>query len=161
METYDSSSAQTGALAVFFAVYGFIIIFSLITYVIAAIGKWKVFEKAGKPGWAAIIPIYSTIVMLEIIGKPIWWIVLIIFVPCANIVFLIWTYNLLSKSYGQSEGFTVGLVLLPVIFFPILGFGNYQYLGPSAKEAQGFQPFDPSTTYRDPFNPPPPPPPAS
>ena len=115
---------------------------------------WKTFEKAGKPGWAAIIPIYNYIILLEIVGKPIWWIFLIIF-PCTSIIFAIWTLNLVSKSFGQSEGFTIGLVLLPYVFFPILGFGNYTYLGPSASEAGGLKPRDPfgPTNYQDP-NPP-------
>jgi hypothetical protein len=149
MENYDSNSA--GALAGVMAIIGAMLIPILIIVVITIVGKWKVYEKAGKPGWAAIIPVYTWIVMLEIVGKPIWWIFLF-FIPCVNIVFMIWTINLLSKSYGQSEGFTVGLVLLGFIFYPILGFGNYQYLGPSAAEAGGVKPKDPfgPTNYQDP-----------
>jgi len=59
--------------------------------------------------------------------------------------------NLLSKSFGKSEGFTIGLIIFPFIFYPILGFGSATYLGPSAKEAQGAAPFNPND-YRDPFN---------
>jgi hypothetical protein len=149
MENYDSSSVSmfAGIAAIFMAM----LIPILIIAVVVIIGKWKIYEKAGKPGWAAIVPIYNWIVMLEIVGKPIWWIFLFL-IPCVNIVFLIWTINLLSKSFGQSEGFTVGLLLLGVIFYPILGFGNYQYLGPAAAEAGGFKPFDPGANYKDPFN---------
>ncbi|HEY9197243.1 MAG TPA: DUF5684 domain-containing protein [Mucilaginibacter sp.] len=150
METYDASSASP---AVFAALFAAMMIPALITSVITIVGMWKVFEKAGKPGWAAIIPIYNTIVLLEITGKPIWWIILFI-IPCLNIVFGIWTINLLSKSFGQSEGFTIGLLVLPFVFFPILGFGNYQYIGPAgAGFAGGFKPYDPSVDYKDPFNP--------
>lgn len=149
MDNYDSSSASV--LAGFAAVIMAMIIPIIIIAVVVIIGKWKIYEKAGKPGWAAIVPIYNWIVMLEIVGKPIWWIFLFL-VPCVNIVFMIWTINLLSKSFGQSEGFTVGLLLLGVIFYPILGFGNYQYLGPSAAEAGGMNTFDPSRNYKDPFN---------
>jgi len=149
MENYDSSS--TSALAGLFAIVAAMIIPILIVAVVVIIGKWKIYEKAGKPGWAAIIPIYNWIVMLEIVGKPIWWIFLFL-VPCVNIVFMIWTLNLLSKSFGQSEGFTVGLVLLGVIFYPILGFGNYQYIGPSAAEAGGLKAVDPATGYKSPFD---------
>jgi hypothetical protein len=154
MQNYDSSSAVA-----FGAIFGVILIPALIISVIVIISYWKIFEKAGKPGWAAIIPIYNIIVLLEIVGKPVWWIILFI-IPCVNIIFLVWTTNLLSKSFGQSEGFTVGLLLLGVVFYPILGFGNYKYLGPSAKEAGGLKPFDPSVGYQDPFNTPPPPPPS-
>jgi len=151
MENYDPSA---GAIAGMVAIITAMLIPILIIAVITVIGKWKVYEKAGKPGWAALIPVYTWIVMLEIVGKPIWWIFLF-FIPCVNIIFMIWTVNLLSKSYGQTEGFTVGLILLAFIFYPILGFGNYQYLGPSAAEAGGLRPRDPfaPTDYKDP-NPP-------
>lgn len=96
---------------------------------ISIIGVWQVFVKAGKPGWAAIIPIYNLIVYLEIVGKPLWWIILLI-IPYVNYIFYIWTLNRLSKSFGQGVGFTVGLVLLHPIFICILGFGSAQYLGP-------------------------------
>ena len=85
--------------------------------------QWIIYQKAGKPGWAAIIPIYNTLVLLEIIRKPWWWL-LLMFVPIVNIVFWIWSINLLAKSFGKSEGFTIGLILLPIIFYPILAFDN-------------------------------------
>jgi hypothetical protein len=148
MQNYDPGSAELVG-----AMFGAIVVPMLIVYVIVVAGLWKTFEKAGKPGWAAIIPIYNYIVLLEIVGKPIWWIFLLLF-PCTSFIFAIWVINLLSKSFGQSEGFTIGIVLLPFIFIPILGFGSYTYLGPSAKEARGLSPFNPGT-YNDPFNKPP------
>lgn len=149
MNDYNSSGLGPAEAALF----GIMLIPAIITWVIIIVGMWKVFEKAGKPGWAAIIPIYNVIVLLEIVGKPVWWIVLFL-IPCLNIVFGIWTMNLLSKSFGQSEGFTIGLIILPFIFYPILGFGNYQYVGPAgAGFAGGFKPYDPSVDYKDPFNP--------
>ena len=157
MNNYDSSSV--GAAAGIAALISALIIPIIIVSVVMIIAHWKIYEKAGKPGWAAIIPIYNLIVLLEIVGKPLWWIILFL-IPCVNIVFLVWVTNLLSKSFGQSEGFTVGLLLLGVVFYPILGFRNYQYLGPSAKEAGGMRPIDPSLGYKDPFNTPPPPPPS-
>ncbi len=68
-------------------------------------------------------------ILLKIVGKPGWWLLLFFF-PLVNYVFIIWTYNMLSKSFGKDEGFTVGLVLLGIVFFPILGFGSAKYLGP-------------------------------
>jgi hypothetical protein len=101
--------------------------------ILAIVGLWKIFDKAGKPGWAAIIPFYNIIVLLEIVGKPWWWL-LLIFIPCANIIFAligwVWINNLLSKSFGQGTGFTIGLMFLGFIFLPILGLGDYTYLGP-------------------------------
>ncbi|TWI99826.1 hypothetical protein JN11_02241 [Mucilaginibacter frigoritolerans] len=144
MQNYDPNSV--GATAGVLALIGVLIIPIIIVSLISIIGQWKVYTKAGKPGWACIVPIYNLIVLLEIVGKPIWWIFLFL-IPCVNIIFIIWTINLLSKSFGQSEGFTVGLLLLGFIFWPILGFGNYQYLGPAAAEAGGIKPRD----YQDPL----------
>jgi hypothetical protein len=144
MQSYDPNSA--GALFGIAALIGAFLIPLLIVSLIVLIGQWKVYTKAGKPGWACIVPIYNLIVLLEIVGKPIWWIFLFL-IPCVNIIFMIWTINLLSKSFGQSEGFTVGLLILGFIFWPILGFGNYQYLGPAAAEAGGIKPQD----YQDPL----------
>ncbi|UOE50166.1 DUF5684 domain-containing protein [Mucilaginibacter sp. SMC90] len=148
MDSYTSSSDMSAGMAG--AIFGAFFIPCLIIWVIVVIGSWKVYTKAGKPGWASIIPIYNIIVLLEIIGKPIWWIIMLL-IPCANIIFGIWMINLLSKSFGKSEGFTIGLIILPFIFYPVLGFGSATYLGPSAKEAQGAKPFNPND-YRDPFN---------
>lgn len=96
------------------------------------VSEWKIFTKANKPGWACLIPIYSTLVLLEIIGKPWWWIFLF-FIPIVNLVFAIWMINLLSKSFGKDEAFTVGLLLIPIIFYPILGLGSSKYMGPAGK----------------------------
>jgi uncharacterized membrane protein YhaH (DUF805 family) len=128
----DYSSEGIGILAGIGATFFFIY---LAIVVVAIAGMWKTFEKAGKPGWAAIIPIYNIYIMIEIVGKPSIWLLWCI-LPCVNIVFSIWLINLVSKSFGKEEGFTVGLVLLGFIFWPILGFGSAKYLGPSAAEAQ-------------------------
>ncbi len=98
--------------------------------VVAAVaGIWKTFTKAGKPGWAAIIPVYNLIVMLEMAGKPLWWIILF-FIPIVNIVFAFLLNIALAKTFGKGAGFGVGLTLLGFIFFPILGFSDAQYQGP-------------------------------
>lgn len=116
------------------------LIFCLVVLVITYAGLWKMFVKAGKPGWAAIIPIYNSVVMIEIVGKPMIWILWLI-IPCVNIVFSVWLLNLLSKSFGKSEGYTVGMIVLPFVFFPLLGFGDARYIGPSAAEAQARKDF--------------------
>jgi len=101
----------------------------LVVVVIEIIGLWKIFTKAGKPGWAALIPIYNAFVLLDIVGKPGWWFLLML-IPCVNIVIVIIVINALSKSFGQGAGFTVGLIFLGFIFYPLLGFGDYKYVGP-------------------------------
>ena len=147
--SYDGADSGLVGVLIAFCVAFFWII--TIIWVISIIGMWKAFEKAGKPGWAAIIPIYNLIIMIEIVGKPMIWILWCL-LPCVNWVFGIWLTNLISKSYGKDEGFTVGLLLLPFVFWPILGFGSAKYLGPSAAEAQGpGNPFRPN----NPFNQPP------
>lgn len=113
------------------------VIMSLIWLAVAVlmiISMWKIFAKAGKPGWASIIPIYNLLVLLEIVGKPWWWLFLMI-IPFVNFIFVIWTYNLLSKSFGHEEAFTIGILLLPIIFLPILAFGSSVYSGPASAEA--------------------------
>jgi len=111
----------------------------LITYVLVIlliiVARWRMFEKAGEPGWATLIPIYGTIVMLRIIGKPTWWFIMFL-IPFVNFIYLIWAINLLSKSFGKDEGFTVGMIFLPFVFYPILGFGGAQYMGAQSSEAK-------------------------
>jgi len=108
------------------------IIFCVVVAVFLIIAQWKIYVKAGKPGWAVLIPIYNTLVMLEIVGKPWWWLLLML-IPFINIIFAIWMINLLSKSFGKDEGFTIGLILLSIVFYPILGFGPAKYQGPAGK----------------------------
>ena len=94
---------------------------------------WTIFSKAGKPGWASIVPIYNLIVLLEIVGKPSWWLLLML-IPIVNIVILIIVYHNLSLSFGKDGGFTVGLILLGIIFLPILAFGDAKYVGPGEQQ---------------------------
>jgi magnesium-transporting ATPase (P-type) len=102
--------------------------------VLLVVSQWKIFSKAGQPGWACLIPIYNMYVLLKIVGKPGWWLVLLL-IPVVNLVFVIWTTNLLSKSFGKDEGFTAGLLCFGFIFYPILGFGKAKYLGPYGDKA--------------------------
>ena len=91
-------------------------------------GIWKVFTKAGKPGWAAIVPIYNLIVLLEIAGKPLWWIVLF-FIPLVNLVAVVLVGIAVAERFGKGAGFGVGLGLLAFVFYPILGFSDATYQG--------------------------------
>ncbi len=103
---------------------------AFLVFVIA--GMWKTFVKAGQPGWAAIIPIYNLVVLVQIVGRPLWWVIMML-IPCVNIIFFIILMNDLSKSFGQGLGFTIGLIVLSFIFIPILGFGGARYVGPAVK----------------------------
>jgi len=90
---------------------------------------WKMFVKARQPGWASIIPIYNWIVLCKIVGRPGWWVLLLL--VCFPIFYIILCVDL-AKSFGYGVGYALGLVFLPIIFFPMLGFGSAQYKGPSA-----------------------------
>jgi hypothetical protein len=103
-------------------------IITLLIIVLIIVGFWKVFTKAGKPGWAAIIPIYNIIVLLEIAGKPLWYIILF-FIPVVNFIAAILVGLGVAQNFGKSSGFGVGLGLLGFIFYPILGFSDAQYQG--------------------------------
>lgn len=112
----------------------FITLIYLAVLLLVIASMWKVFTKAGKPGWAAIVPIYNTIVLLEIVGKPTWWIILLL-IPFVNIIVLLIVINELSKSFGRGVGTTLGLIFLGFIFWPILAFGSAQYQGGEAAAA--------------------------
>jgi hypothetical protein len=94
--------------------------------VLLVASMWHVFSKAGRPGWASLIPIYNGYVLLKVAGKPGWWIVLYL-IPFIDIVIAILVYMELAKRFGKGGGFAAGLILLPFIFWPILGFGDARY----------------------------------
>lgn len=94
-------------------------------------GMWKIFDKAGKPGWAAIVPIYNIYILMEIIGRPGWWVVLFL-IPFVNVVVGILASLELAASFGKSVLYGVGMIVFPYIFYPLLGFGDAQYKGPAA-----------------------------
>jgi len=107
------------------------ILFSLAFIVLMIASVWRVFTKAGQPGWAAIIPIYNFIVMLKIAGKPWWWIIGML-IPLVNFVVVIMLTIELAKVFGKGVGFAIGMVFLSFIFYPILAFGNATYRAPPA-----------------------------
>jgi glycopeptide antibiotics resistance protein len=123
--TTTSTSGSSGISPLLIIVYIAVVIF-----LIAAM--WKVFTKAGKPGWAAIIPIYNTWVLFEIAGKPGWW-ALLFLIPIVNIVMLVLYWIALVEvghRFGKSTAWGIFLlILLPIIGLPMLGFGDARYQG--------------------------------
>ncbi len=95
------------------------------------IAAWTVYAKAGEEGWKALIPIYNIYVMLKIVGRPGWWLLLLL-IPFVNLVIWIIVAIDLSKSFGHGGGFAVGLIFLTPIFWLILAFGSSTYTGPAA-----------------------------
>lgn len=135
-------------------------LFGLIFAVLGIIALWKIFTKAGEEGWKSIIPIYNIIVLLQIVGRPGWW-VLLLFIPFVNLVILIIVMNDLSKSFGHGLGFTLGLLFLSSIFYLILGFDSSRYMGPGGVAAAAPAAYiPPSMPATPPASPAPPAPPA-
>ncbi len=129
----DTAGAGAGAL---FAIGGAMMIVMLAMMVVFIIGVWKVFVKAGQPGWAVLIPFYNAYILLKIAGRPGWWIVLFL-IPLVNIAIAVIVAIDLAKAFGQSAVFGVVLLfLLGGIGYLILGFGNYRYVGPATAVAR-------------------------
>ena len=141
-QEFTDEEAAVAAGGIIAAMLAFIATFALI---LTAIGLfycvcfWKVFSKADQPGWAAFIPIYNIVVMLQIVGRPAWWVVLYL-IPGVNAIVGIIVFIDLAKSYGKDTMFALGLIVLTPIFLPILAFGPAQYGGPSALDDSGVAP---------------------
>jgi len=129
--TSQLTGAQAGGLAAFTGVMMFVYLALIIVMIIA---YWKIFTKAGEAGWKSIIPIYNVIILLKIVGRPWWWLILML-IPFVNFIILIIVMNDLSKSFGHGLGFTLGLIFLSLIFYLILGFGGSKYVGPGGVAA--------------------------
>ena len=89
-------------------------------------GIWKVFTKAGQPGWGTLIPIYNLYLLCKIAGRP-GWMVIFFFIPVLNMIFPTIICIDLARNFGKSCDFTAGMVFLPFVFIPILGFGSSSY----------------------------------
>ena len=111
-------------------------IIQLVIALVTLIAMWKVFVKAGKPGWAVIIPFFNAYVFLKIAGKPGWWLILLL-VPVLNIIFGIIALAAFAQNFGKGAGFVVGLIFLPFIFYPILAFSDAQYIAAGDSANQG------------------------
>lgn len=118
--------AAAGAMAGAMMIYYIIL---LAVSILSIIGMWKMFAKAGKPGWAAIVPFYNMYCLFEI-GWGNGWMFLLMFVPCVGIVFQIILFFKLASAFGRGVGFGFGLLFLTPIFYMILGFGEADYIGP-------------------------------
>jgi len=133
-----NNDAALGLIMAMIAGFGMIL---LAGYVVVLIGMWKVFTKAGQPGWAVLIPFYNIIVLLRVAGLPWYW-VFAVFLPIipilgvlAYMVLAVMCLHRISTRFGQGVGFTIGLTLLSPIFFLILGFGSSKYVGEQPAQA--------------------------
>jgi len=108
-----------------------LLLIQLAIVVLYIVGMWKVFAKAGQPGWAAIIPIYNVYILLKIAGRPGWWLLLFL-IPIVNLVIAILVAIDVAKAFGKGVGYGLGLFFLGFIFYPMLGLGDDAYRGPAA-----------------------------
>jgi hypothetical protein len=109
----------------------FILFLWIIVFVLLVAGWWRVFSKAGIPGFVSIIPIVNMYYLCKIAGRPGWW-VLLLFIPIVSLIIAIVLSLDVAKAFGKGPLFAVGLILLPFIFYPLLGFGSAEYQGPAA-----------------------------
>jgi len=109
----------------------FWIIWGVVTVLLIA-AMWKLFTKAGQPGWASLIPIYNFYILCKVAGRPGWWLLLML-IPFVNFVIIIILTIDIAKNFGKGVGFGIGMILLPFIFYPVLGFGSAQYQGATAR----------------------------
>ena len=117
-----------------FALFMMVIWFAVILLVVA--GGWKVFTKAGQPGWGFLVPIYNILLLVRIVGRPDIWI-LFMLIPLVNTVIGIILLIDLAKSFGKDIGYAIGLIVLFPVFLAMLGFGSARYVGPAAATAAG------------------------
>lgn len=138
----NNDEAAYGALLALIAGFGMILVAGIIVFgIVTLIGMWKVFTKAGEPGWAVLIPIYNLIVLLRIVGLPWYWVfapfvaIIPILGAIAYLVWVVWVHHRISTRFGQGVGFTIGLTLLGPIFWLILGFGSSKYVAEQPAQA--------------------------
>jgi hypothetical protein len=133
----SSSSADPAVLAAVFAALSVYMLIMTVVVVITIAALWKLFERAHKPGWAALVPVYNYVVLLEVIGRPLWWLAMM-FVPFVNLVFMFMMYIDLAKSFGKDTTYGVLLALFAPIMLPALAFGKHTvYVGPVGPEHHG------------------------
>lgn len=126
MESYAYDTAATAVMTGFLAIYYVVMLAVLVVMLVA---QWKIFVKAGRPGWASIIPFYNMYCLFDIAwGNG--WLFLLTFIPCVGTIFQLIAYFKLASAFGKGAGFGVGLIFLSPIFLIILGFGSSEYIGP-------------------------------
>lgn len=143
MYTYDFPLELESVMGIVLIVVMICLLIALAISVITLIGQWKTLKKGGKPGWGALIPFYNTYLMCDMVGINPWWILIVLLSPALNVVpvigslasfavsiyFTILLNVSLAKSFGKDTGFAIGLILLPPVFYLILGLGKSEYVG--------------------------------
>ena len=124
---FDSSLSSLSESSL--TILAIVAIVSLAVFILQIVAKWKIFNKAGEHGWAALIPFYNTYVLYKITWEN-GLFFLLSYIPCLNVIVTVMTNMKLSAVFGKSDGFAIGLSLLGFIFYPILAFDSSEYDGP-------------------------------
>ncbi|RAL21295.1 signal peptidase I [Lujinxingia litoralis] len=111
--------------------FGLIFLVSMLVSLVMIAAVWKIYTKAGEPGWASIVPVYNSIVLAKIAGKEPWW-GLLLYVPFINLVAMVILCIGLAHAFGKDTLWGLGLIFFGFIFFPLLGFGSATYQGERA-----------------------------
>ncbi len=127
MNEYTGGDGGEGFIAMFLGAY---LVFSVLGYLFFGFCIGKILEKAGKPLWTGFVPIYNLLLLIEIVGRPTWWIVLML-IPFVNFVILIIVSIDLAKSFGKDVVWGLLIAFVSVIGLPMLAFGDATYQGPS------------------------------
>lgn len=124
---FDSSLSSLSESSL--TILSIVAIVSLAIFILQIVAKWKIFDKAGEHGWAALIPFYSTYVLYKITWEN-GLFFLLSYIPCLNVIVTVMTNMKLSAVFGKNDGFAIGLSLLGFIFYPVLAFDSSEYDGP-------------------------------
>jgi hypothetical protein len=145
-ETYTYTTTTVENSGGFLAFMGGVMFFALAIWVVSVIALWKMFEKAGIPGWKAIIPIYNYWLLFEMAGKPGWWALVSLgaIIPVLGFIAAIASFVLyciaaleLGKAFGKDTAFSViALIIFNFIGLLILGFGKDKYTKPATAPAK-------------------------
>lgn len=128
--SYNLSGGEAGMFAALAVISTTFLIVVLALIIIAIVGMWKVFEKAGHEGWKSLIPIYNIYMLTVIAGLP-GWIFLLLLIPFINMFVVMFIRYKVAKAFGKSDGFGILVALLPFVGYLILGFGKEnKYVGP-------------------------------
>jgi hypothetical protein len=124
----DTAAAEAAAAAAAAGMGMGVLLFYLLIIVISIAGMWAMFTKAGHPGWMAIVPFLNAYILLQIARRPGWWLILLLIPIVSLIIWIVVAFDI-ARLFGRGAGTAIGLILLPFVFMPILGFGSAQYEG--------------------------------
>ena len=111
-----------------------VVVLVALPVMLLVVPTWRIYVKAGEPGWASIVPLFSQYTLCSVVGRPVWWLIFLL-IPYVNFVFWLIVAMDLARVFSRSKAFGIGLWLLPFVFLPILGYGSAEYTAPSGVSA--------------------------